>query len=105
MTRSYIITQQAEQDIDDIFTYSKDVWGVERATHYLQDLHEGLCYLADNRALGKPCSALLPAINKPLFYYMWQRHYVVFRREKGRLELLALFHNRVDLPRHLKNIQ
>jgi toxin ParE1/3/4 len=102
--RKYVLTPQADADLEEIFFFTVHKWGAKQAEEYLELLHRAMCRLANDEIKGKDCSPLLLHKSKELFYYHVQRHYVIYRAANNGVEIIALYHDRMDLPRHLAKL-
>lgn len=104
MTKKYLLTEQADSDIENIFIYTAKQWGVAQAQKYLLKLDKELLKLASGKIKGRNCSVLLSKTNIGLLYHHINKHYVIYRMHKEGIEILALYHDKMDLPRHLKKL-
>ena len=94
----YILTEKAEEDFDGIGLYSLNSWGLSQAESYLRDLDHCFVTLAQDSGLGKDRADIRPE----LLVYPCKRHNVFFRRHpNGDVEILRIFHERMDFERHL----
>lgn len=99
----YILTRQADQDIEGVFLYTARRWDVEQAEKYLSELAHYMQKLADEEVTGKPCEVL--AINgRGLKYYHANRHYIIYRKSEQVTEIIALYHDQMDLEYHLARL-
>lgn len=105
MASNYVLTPQADADLTEIFLYTSHTWGAAQAEDYLLSLDSIMCRLAEGEIKGKECTLLLPEKGGDLYYYHTQRHYIIYRNRAKRLEIIALYHDRMDLPRHLEQLQ
>jgi toxin ParE1/3/4 len=53
----YLLSPRAQADIEEIWDYSVDIWGTDRAERYVRDLWERIKYLAarTHLSLNKDC--------------------------------------------------
>ena len=92
------LTPKARQDLDSIWTFSRDRWGMEQAETYLRLIAGALESLAQGTIVGRDAGAVKAG---------YLRHavgsHVVFFRVTGTdaLEGVRILHQRMDLPRHL----
>ncbi len=104
MAKFYRLTPQADSDIADILEYTRQKWGLAQASKYLQELEQHLIDLGQKKKTGKLCSILLPTTEE-IYYFHANKHYVIFRYSEYGIDVLALYHDRMDLPFHLKKLQ
>jgi len=53
------VSLEAEEDIDEITTYTTSTWGWRQTNHYLAKLEDGFTLLAQNPTVGRPCDYVL----------------------------------------------
>jgi len=88
---------RAVRDLEDIFNYSADLWGTQRAVLYLRGLQAGMERLLQFPELGrviddvKPGARLLPA----------QSHLILYRIGSGKIDVIRILHRRMDVGRHV----
>ena len=98
MSRIYILTEDAAEDIRGIIRYTRETWGTAQARRYMADLEEGIVRLASNPARFRDMSALYPALCMAHF----ERHYVFcLPRDDAPALIVAVLHERMDLMARL----
>ena len=97
----YVLTTQADSDLESIFIYTAKEWGIYQAEKYLNELDGYMKKLAGGKISGKDCSKLI-ASGSGLYYYHANRHYIIYRKEKETTEIITLYHDRMDIERHLQ---
>jgi plasmid stabilization system protein ParE len=57
MTGRFVLSPRAESDLDEIWDYTADRWGLDQAETYTRQLWERIEAVAENPALGQnaPC--------------------------------------------------
>jgi toxin ParE1/3/4 len=50
-----LLSPRAQADLEEIWDYSVEIWGTDRAERYVRDLWEGIKYLAANPKRGRSC--------------------------------------------------
>ena len=60
--------------------------------------------LAKNNIKGKSSSILLKKRNNNLFYYHKNRHYIIYRKAENYIEVIALYHDRMDIEKHVTKL-
>ena len=53
MTPSYSLRALAQEDLEEIWLYTYEEWGVDQADKYLDILFSGFTWLAENPLIGK----------------------------------------------------
>lgn len=87
----------AEDDLDGIFDYTVQQWGLEQATHYTQLIEQACRALAEARLPAQDCSHIRPGY----WRYSVARHVIYFRLEPYGIAVIRVLHARMDAPHHL----
>ena len=105
--KSWQLTIQAEQSLLNIARWTFENFGEIQANKYRDILIACINKLAsDLPPHGKPCSNLLLENTKTnnIFYYHIEKHYIIYRESKNNIDVLEFFHEKYDLPNHLKKL-
>lgn len=86
----------AEADIDKIWDYSADRWGVDQADSYTDEIRDACYALAQGKKHGRSVE-VLHGFQK----YPCGSHTVYFLDYADRLEVIRILHQRQDAERHL----
>jgi len=89
---------RASADIDRIYDYTEDRWGSEQADRYTLELKLACNGLIEIPRLGRPANT----IRAGYFVLGCGSHNIFFRKEKTRIVIVRILHNRMDPMRHLK---
>jgi toxin ParE1/3/4 len=93
------LTQEAEKDLDGIFEYTLDQWGLDQAKLYQKQLNEAFSAIAEGKALTR----IFVKERPDLRVLHAQHHYVFYLIEGGKVPLvIAVFHERMDLLTRMK---
>lgn len=93
------LTAEAGEDIDGIFDYTIEKWGIEQAIIYKTKLARGFAYIADNEGKGRIFFAGRPQYR----FLLVEHHYIFYEIEEGKVPLiLAIFYERMDLVTRFK---
>ncbi len=71
----YRLTPAALQDIEAIWTYTLQEWGIEQANRYIDRLDAAFAGLANNTITSTPCDHIRPGYRR----CNAQRHVIYFR--------------------------
>ena len=94
MTRNYVLTDEAANDLRGIIRYTQRTWGAAQARRYALSLEKGIAQLADQPARFKDMSALYPALRMA----RCDHHYVFcVPRPNAPALIVAVLHERMDL--------
>lgn len=83
-------------DIDSIWDYTADAWGVEQADLYTDRIRDACDELAAGIRLGRPV-----AIRDGYFKYAVGRHIVFHVRAGNGIAVIRVLHQKMDAERHL----
>ena len=93
----YRLTQAATHDLESIWLYTFEQWGIDQAHQYTDDLTAAFNHLAQNPLLGTSCDDIRKGYRRRLV----GRHFVYFRVTDNGIAVIRVLHDRVDAPRHL----
>ena len=94
----YQLTRAADRDLNDIWRYTHEQWGVRQARKYLESLHNRMQELAKDPKKGTPSEDLFPRSRK----YREGRHLIFFLEETGCILILRVLHERMDVINKLR---
>jgi toxin ParE1/3/4 len=86
----------AAADIDGIWNYSADRWGLDQADSYVDAIRDACYALAKGTKHGRPAE-VLPDFQK----YLCGSHVVYFLDYPDHLDVIRVLHQRQDAERHL----
>jgi toxin ParE1/3/4 len=94
MTANYVIRQQAAQDLEEIWLYSMQQWGVKQADRYLASLLSRFSWLAENPYSGKHREDI-----KTGYYSFSEGKHLVFYKltDTGGIDIIGIPHQRMDI--------
>jgi plasmid stabilization system protein ParE len=98
--RSYRLSLQAEQTLENIFSWTIDHFGLDQAVTYKNRLITRLASLAlDEVPHGRSCNNLLADKRNvvDLEYYREGRHYIIYRNTTDGIFVLDFVHGSRDL--------
>jgi toxin ParE1/3/4 len=93
MTATYVIRQQVEQDLEEIWLYSMQQWGVKQADSYVGSLLFRFSWLAENPYAGKHREDI------KMGYYCFPegRHLVFYKLTDTGIDIIGIPHQRMDI--------
>ncbi|MDE2882316.1 MAG: type II toxin-antitoxin system RelE/ParE family toxin [Acidobacteriota bacterium] len=94
---AYRLTRRAAADLDAVFEYTAERFGLVQARSYFQGLHACCERLADGPRLGRSAESLAPGLRR----YEFRSHVVFYREESGSIVIVRVLHERMDAPRHV----
>ena len=94
--KAITFSPMAETDIDGIWDYSADRWGMDQADSYTDEIRDTCYALAKGRKRGSPAE-ILPDFQK----YLCGSHVIYFLDYPDHLAVIRILHQRQDAGRHL----
>ncbi len=94
---AYRLTSSAQEDLIGIWLYTLETWGEQQADRYQDELHGCFERLASGMGYAKP----LPGMDGVKSHHC-RHHYVFFLERPEEIIILAVFHERMDLMRRLR---
>ncbi|AVO44302.1 type II toxin-antitoxin system RelE/ParE family toxin [Phreatobacter cathodiphilus] len=91
------LTPAAEQDLSDIFDYSADTWGTDRAVAYVRMLQAAIERLLRFPELGRSAEA----VGSGLRILMAGSHIVIYRLQPETIVVIRILHQRMDVEESL----
>jgi toxin ParE1/3/4 len=102
MTKSWRVTQQAEQSLLDIAQWTVETFGPRQAQAYEQDILAKMDDIAAGVAHSQSCRTLIDGnLAEEIRFTRVGGHYLIYAEYPSSFILIDLLHQRVDLPRHL----
>ena len=105
--RTYRLSLQAEQTLEDIIGWTIDQFGIEQAIKYKELLENRLSSLASGKAPhGKPCNLLVSGLldMNDLEYYRQGRHYIIYRNTDDELLVVDFAHGSRNLDAIIQDL-
>jgi len=93
----YSLSREAEADLDDIFRYSIETFGLKRAERYYLALEECLQRVAETPSMGRP----VVGRSRTFFQYNCERHGIFYVTADDGVFVVRVLHLTMDLKRHL----
>ncbi len=94
----YLLSPATQNDVNGIWEYSVETWGIEQATSYIGNIRDTLDGLADGTRISRPVS-----VRDGYRKILAGSHVVYFRvTDTGLIIVVRILHQRMDVERHLK---
>ena len=93
----YRLSPEAERDLELIWLYSCEHWGIAQAHRYLDDLTARLEAVANSPQTAQSCYHIRVGYRR----YMVERHMVYFRITAYGIAVIRILHTRMDATRHV----
>ena len=91
------LTVRAEQDLSEIYTYSFDEFGEDKADAYLLGLDEKFHLLASNPELGRH----IDHVRAGYLRFEFVSHSVFYRTTDDGIQIVRVLHQRMNYRLHL----
>jgi len=93
----YRLSPAAERDLESIWIYTVEQWGVEQAERYVDFLTAAFADLAGSPKTAAACDHIRPG------YRRWgvERHMIYFRITDYGIAVIRVLHDRMEASRHL----
>jgi toxin ParE1/3/4 len=94
----FVLSPAAKADIEDIWDYTVNRWGLDQAAHYLRLINTACEELAQGKRLSRSADDVRPGYHRAAA----ESHIIFFRRmDTGVLDIIRILHQRMDIARHL----
>lgn len=93
----YRLSPAAELDLEDIWTYTVEHWGIDQANRYTDLLIAAFAELAQSPKIAPACDHIRPGYRRRSV----ERHVIYFRIADYGIAVIRILHIRMDAPRHL----
>jgi len=96
----YVISHQANQDLENIWLYTFENWSVEQADRYSELILDEIEYISINPDSGIDFSS----IRKGYYRSRIKSHFIFYRINKKNkvVEIIRILHQRMDIVNKLK---
>lgn len=91
-----VLTPRAQEDLDDIWDFSAERWGEDRADGYVRGLWAGIRSIADDPRRGHSCD-----VRDGYFQYSVGRHVLFFKLKPDGVDIIRILHQSMDFKQHL----
>lgn len=93
----YVLSPAARSDLDAIWDYTADRWDLDQAERYTRDIQAACRSLAADTKAGRP----MEHVRAGYFKLGIGSHFIVYRKVGGRIDVIRILHQRMDLPSRL----
>jgi toxin ParE1/3/4 len=97
MTGRFVLSPRARADLDEIWDYTTDRWGLDQAETYIRALWQRIEAVAANPAMGQDCSEIRAGYSK----IACGSHVLFYRVVAGGIDVVRVLHERMDFDRHI----
>lgn len=97
MRGRFVLKPRARADLDEIWDYTMERWGLEQAETYIRQLWKHIQAVADSPSLGRDCEDLRPGYRQ----YPSGSHLLFYRLTDAGVDIVRILHERMDYERHI----
>lgn len=95
--RYYRLSPAAQRDMAEIWLYSAQNWGADRADDYIRALNEAMVSIAKDPLIGASCEDIRPGYRKRLS----GSHAIFYRQVSNDILIMRVLHQNMDFARNL----
>lgn len=89
----FILSPEADGDLQDIFLFTRETWGESQAERYLRGLYDTFQLLADHPGIGR----IRPELNAKIRSFPYQRHIIFIMQVEERTAIVRVVHGSRDI--------
>lgn len=93
----YVLSQEADKDVEEVYAYGKHRFGATQALTYLLGLQQQMEHLARLPDMGKH----RPEIKEGLFSMPYNSHIIFYRKLPGYIRIVRVLYGGRDLRKFL----
>lgn len=93
----YVLSDRAQFDLREIWSYSFNQWGEDQAERYMAELRSAIEAIAESPQLGRPCDE----IRRGHFKFLVGSHVVFYRKMDREIAIVRVLHQHMNFTRHL----
>lgn len=93
----HVISPAAAADLDAIWDYGEERWGVDQAEFYARSLQRAIATVAADPRRGRPCDEVRPGYRK----FAVGEHMLFYRPYQDGIDIVRVLHQRMDFDRYL----
>ena len=90
---SYLLSSEADRDVEEIFDYTFDIFGLDQAVKYLSELEGLLSNLCLNPEIGKTRDE----IRDELRSFPYESHIIFYRILPDHIRVVRILHSSRDI--------
>ncbi len=97
MKGHFVLSPRAHADLDEIWDYTADRWGLDQAETYTRQLAKDIQTVADSPTLGRECNEVRAGYRQ----YPSGSHVLFYRLAESGVDIVRILHERMDYERHI----
>jgi toxin ParE1/3/4 len=97
MKGRFVLSPRAEADLEEIWDYTAERWGLDQAETYARQLWADITTVAARPLIGRPC----PDVRVGYYKYPSGSHILFYRLIPNGIDVVRILHERMDHERQL----
>jgi toxin ParE1/3/4 len=93
----FVLSPRAKADIDDIWAYTVERWGLAQAEHYVGLIGRAVAAAGERPGLGHACDD----VREGYFKLRVGSHLIFYRLQGADIDVVRVLHGRMDAGRHV----
>ena len=93
----YRLSPKAQRDLEAIFDYTVEQWGLPQALRYTDLIQAACAKLAEAPLQSQDCSIIKPGYRRRSV----EQHVIYFRAASYGIAIMRILHQRMDAVRHM----
>lgn len=94
----YVLSPQAEDDLDKIWEYSAYTWSATQAEKYFDQIIDAIILLTKESKAGKSIDYVAPGYRK----FSVKSHLIIYKILDDSIDVIRILHERMDIDERLK---
>jgi toxin ParE1/3/4 len=92
-----ILSPRAKADIEEIWDYTEERWGLRQARSYTRELQKAFETIARDPRKGRACDDIRPGYRR----FSVGSHIIFFLVDSHQVQVMRVLHQRMDFEQHL----
>lgn len=92
-----VLSPRAQADLDEIWDYTEDRWGLDQAETYTRQLWKDITIVANRPSLGRECTE----VRRGYRMYPSGSHVLFYRHTEDGIDVVRILHERIDYERYI----
>ena len=97
MKGRFVLSPRAQTDLDQIWDYTAERWGLNQAETYTRQIWADIQTVAKSPLLGRECEEVRAGYRQ----YPSGSHVLFYRLTRDGIEVIRILHERMDYERHI----
>jgi toxin ParE1/3/4 len=95
--KGYVLSPLAQADMDEIWDFTEERWGVVQAKQYVRELQRAIETVARDPRRGRACDDIRAGYRK----FSAGAHIIFFLPLGDQVQIIRILHQRMDFDQHL----